>query len=326
MKRGLILVFPFFLLVLFGAGCSVSSIYSRLGNTAAGFFTHQDTAVVSTSTAAFLSSRLSFSPGDSFSLTQTLFGISAPVDQTDAGQRNITITRFAPGEQVDLTWQMRVERETDASKMAREAYDAGLKAHPTPIGESAPLPPKIVFESVMSTGTIFNIDLARKQTLRLPSYWKEGNYESQDSSVIWMPIEAFRTLMATRQVSVSLGITESPITTLMKTMAMWKTFTAKLRGATGTEDDHQDPDLIQADGEFVLWPISINGTRKIVSAIRARSRYGELIILNNEKNPIVLKFTMNPFSPEAIVGDRGSFVQNFLGYEVTNLHLRQFTD
>ncbi|MDO8584263.1 MAG: hypothetical protein Q7R83_03745 [bacterium] len=309
MKRFFALLLVLGSVVFWGAGCPSISLPA---------FSNAEGSDIPSSTLRANAEAIRFTAGDTFDLQQTFLGFGAPT-QNQQGVRHITIAQLEPS--VGLNWEMMVERETDASKTAREKYDADLRAHPRAIGEQDPILPAITFERATLKGTLENINLASSNALRLPSYWKEGTDDAAGSSAIWFSKQAFQTLLSTRQTSVALGLTESPFTAMMRAVDAWNAFQQALKSSTSTQKEKADPNSITADGQFIPWKLHVNGKDEFVSAVRAHSKYGDLVILNNPENPLVLKFTMNPFSSEAIFGDRGGFVQNFLGFEVKNVRL-----
>lgn len=315
MKQVAALSFFLGFLVFFGVGCasvSVPSISLPRWSNAEG-------SDIPTSTLRTSAEAIRLKAGDTFDLQQTFLGFGTPTQHAQ-GVRHVTVEAFEPNIAARISWETTVERETDASRVAREAYDAELRAHPRAIGEQVPIPPTITMERAKLKGTLENINLSTAAFLHLPSYWREGTDDAAGSSVLWFSAQAFQSLLSTRQVRVALGLTESPFTAMMRAVDAWNAFRQALSNATSTtQKEKADPNLMTADGQFIPWKISVNGKDEFVSAIRAHSKYGDLVILNNPENPLILKFTMNPFSSEAIFGDRGGFVQNFLGFEVKNI-------
>jgi hypothetical protein len=313
---------PLVLLAAGGFGCgswSLPNLPASSSSTDAGS---------ATSTAVQQANAIQFLPGDSFEVRQTVLGFGAFLPdllKTDDGVRMVTIQRFAPTHLAELNWQVTATTETDASKRARADYEANLKAHPVPIGQPLPPPPNVEMAQQTTTGTLLGINLRASHSAYLPLYWKQGKDDIVgEKTGVWMGDDAFMELVNTRQTILNLGIFDDAVNSAAKNISGLKDAYAAMREQANQDAKFSDLTLLQADPEFIEWPISVNGVTENVSAIKAHNWFGEVIVLNNRQNPLILKVTLNPTTSLAsALGTGTSLVQNLFGYEVKNITLHR---
>ncbi|MEI7512229.1 MAG: hypothetical protein WCK01_02095 [Candidatus Uhrbacteria bacterium] len=316
------LVVPLFLLAVAGWGCASIAIpwptTTSTGSSVAS----------ATSTALEVAKAIQFLPGDTFEIRQTVLGFGAFLPdflKTDEGVRVVTIQRFAPTHVAELVWQVTATKETEASKTDRANYEKNLKLHPTAIGEKIPPAPAIVMEKTTTTGSVLGINLRTSHSADLPLYWGEGKHDIVgEKTAIWLSDDAYLELVNTRRTILNLGIFDDSLNTAAKNVAGLKDAYAALRQQANVDGKFEDLTELKADEEFIDWPLSLNGETRNVSAIRARSWFGEVIVLNNRQNPMILKVTLNPSTALAsALGTNTSLVQNLFGYEVKNIKLNR---
>ncbi len=293
-------------LILFGAGCS---------------FPHLPSSTTPTSSIA-TSTNLLLVPGDRLEIRQTFLGIGAglpDLTKTKDGVRLVTLSSFEPRQQAALAWTMSLAQETSSSRAARAAYDADLRAHPRPIGEKTPDPPEIVMEKVVTSGTVDRLDLFHAHTLFLPAYW-DGLQHTLDKSGLWLSDDVFQELTRTRVATLDFGVERSPISTALTLASDWKKLMNRLHQQA--DQDQQDPTLVKADPDFIDWTVRVNGSERQVSAFRAKNWYGDLVVLNNRDNPLILKFTANPLASGDLLGGMDALKKS-LGYEITDIYMQR---
>ncbi len=298
-------------LVLFGAGCEMPR-----------FFRSPSITPAALEAAHVQALQLIAHPGDQITLRQMTLSLELLLDRVKPPQTGVRelVLHSVTGTR-SLAWSMRVERETAASRVAREAYDAERRAHPRAVGEADSAPPALVLEQAMVTGTVRGFDTKTALRLRLPAFWPEGIMEDvQKTSGIWLSEQAFATLRDTRVTEVDPGIQDSPITSLLKAKEAWDAFTKRLKNEAVSSTTSGSDQAWQADASFVLWPLRVNGKDVTVSAIHAKHRLGEFTILNNPQNPLILKFEMNPFTSETFFGGgQADMYAQALGFQVTEI-------
>lgn len=309
---------------LIGAGCDWSSlpVVSRF-------------APASTSTVDFgatsleAANAIQFLPGDTFEVRQTVFGFGAFLPDllgSKDGVRMVTVTRFAPMNFANFSWNVTSEKETDASKKAREAYERDLKENPRGIGEGVTAPPVPQMERVTVSGTVMNVSLKTPHSAYLPAYWSEGTNDlMNEKSGIWLSEDAFRELVRTRFTILNLGVFDAEANQAAKNVSELKTALDKLRKQANEDGKFKDLTLLEAEPDFIDYPIKVNGRTVTVSAIKAKNWFGEVIVLNNIQNPMILKVTMYPLSATAsdALGGNIALIDKLYGYEISNIELKR---
>ena len=313
------LIVPLFLLAVGGWGCASFALPSWPSATTTG-----PSIASATSTPQEVANAIQFLAGDTFEIRQTVLGFGAFLPdllKSDDGVRLVTVQRFAPTHVAELAWQVTTTKETDASKRARTAYETNLKNHPVGIGEPVPPPPNVEMQKVTTSGTLLGINLRASHSAFLPLYWPEGKEDLLgEKTGIWLGDDAFLELVNTRQTILNLGVFDDSINQAAKNVSGLKDAYDAMRQEADKQGKFQDLTLLQADPEFIEWPLTINGETRTVSAIRAHNWFGEVIILNNRQNPLILKVTLNPTTALAsALGSKTSLVQNLFGYEVKNI-------
>ncbi|MCC6563906.1 hypothetical protein IT087_03355 [Candidatus Uhrbacteria bacterium] len=307
-------------LALFGAGCDWKGWLS-------GFSTTTTRSYISaTSTPVEAANAIQFMAGDTFEVRQTVLGFGAflpdLLNSLD-GVRTVTVTRFAPMHAAGLEWSLNTTRETAASKKLRADYEAELQRNPRGIGENVPTPPTVATEKVTATGTVMGLNLAAPHTAFLPTYWPEGRHDVLgEKTGIWLSDDAFQELVRTRHTILNLGLFDESLNEAAKNIGELKTAISNLRQQASEEGARKDLTELEADGEFIEYPIDINGERRMVSAIRAKNWFGEVIILNNRQNPMILKVTLNPVTA-GVEAANGGAIDKLFGYEVRNIRINR---
>lgn len=318
------LIVPLVLLAVAGWGCaSFAWPWQNASSTLTG-----PSIASATSTPVEVANAIQFIPGDTFEVRQTVLGFGAFLPdllKTDEGVRTVTLKRFAPTNFAALDWTLTATRETDASKRRRLAYEADLKANPRGIGDVIPPPPNVVNERVTTSGTVLGINLRTTHSAYLPVYWTEDKEDLLgERSAIWLSDDAFQELVRTRRTILNLGLFDESLNQAAKNVAGLKDAYATLREQADADGKFKDLTELNADDEFIEWRLSVNGEERTVSAIRAHNWFGEVIVLNNRQNPMILKVTLNPQAAlAAALGSDASLVENLFGYEVKNIKLNR---
>ncbi len=313
-----------FLLAASGWGC-------RLGNLP---FSNEGTETT-TSTVSFGSSAveaakaIQFMPGDTFEVRQTVLGFGAflpDLFQSKNGVRTVTLTRFAPMNTANFSWNVTVDQETAASIKARAEYDKEVASHPRAIGEAGPVPPVPQMETVTVTGTVMEASLKSSHAAFLPAYWGQGvkNLENEKSG-IWLSQDAFDELVRTRHTILNLGVFDSEANQAARNVSELKSAIDKLRKQANEDGKFKDLTLLEAEPDFIEWPLQVNGKTVNVSAIRAKNWFGEVVILNSAQNPMILKVTLNPLAAGAsdALGGNTDVLSKMYGYEVSNIQIKR---
>jgi len=302
-------------LVLVGAGCAVPNPFENGSAPDAG----------SASKSVVAAEALQFVPGDSFEIRQTFLGLGGflpDLFKNKKGVRNVTVKRFAPTHAAELDWNILLEEETAASKQARADFEKQAS-------DGNAIPPEIQLETRTASGTVRDINLHDPHAALLPAYWKEGETSADNvRSGIWLSDDAFQELSRTGKTILNLGIFDSSINTIMKSASDLQSAYATLKNKAAEDGQFHDLTLLQADPDPIEYPLTVNGSKRMVSAWKVRNWFGELIVLNSRQNPMILKMTMNPLFAGAteMFGGGTTALNGVFGYEVDNLELHYLQD
>lgn len=227
-------------------------------------------------------------------------GLAAPseVDPDEpGGGRLITVDAVELGEEVTISWRQTVEREIPPE----ESPTVG-------VGEETPTPKVEIIEE---TGTITAVGLADAHATFLPMFWDPGAMTTE-TSAIWLSHEAFQELEETRQTDWSADV-------LTRITWVGKEAQERIHSAAEKVDDV----TLEAESDFVEFELTAGGQTTTVEAIKAHDSFGnEYIIVANEANPLVVKFTYNAVSVGVTGFDTGlwSLIKAvFSGYQVVSI-------
>ncbi|MDF1496560.1 MAG: hypothetical protein P1P90_00690 [Patescibacteria group bacterium] len=317
MKRTIGIVGFFALLVVLGAGCLWFNKDSKI--LPAG----PRPADLNNISPEEASKRINFVPGSQIEIRQTYLGVGAQgaekLSEGDkSGVRIITIDRFAPMNIANLRWQLSQDMETGESITARADYDEAVKNLEE--GEQAPGEPEIIKERQTVIGTLTDINLKNTHKIFLPAYWPTGESTIADLSAIWVSTDVFEELKGTKNSTIYFGILDSA---LFGALSIAKEFSGAidaLRSDKASISNKVDVDLVKAD-EPSEWELMVNGKKVMVQVIKARNWFGEIVVLDNPQNPLILKMTFSPEGATELEKSNGAaFLKTLLGYEVTQLN------
>ncbi len=308
---------------LLGAGCDWRSLplVERFASTSTSTVSLDGTPIEAAQAIQFL-------PGDTFEVRQTVFGFGAFLPDLlgkKDGVRMVTVTRFAPSNFANFSWNVTTQKETDASIAARKKYESDIAANPRAIGDNVFVPPVPQMENATVSGTVMDVSLKTPHSAYLPAYWTLGlNDLMNEKSGIWLSEDAFMELVRTRHTILNLGIFDSEANQAAKNVADLKTALDRLRKQANEDGKFKDLTLLEAEPDFIEYPLQVNGQTVTVSAIKAKNWFGEVIVLNSPQNPLILKVTMNPFASSAsdALGGNVALLDKLYGYEISNIQLK----
>lgn len=213
------------------------------------------------------------------------------------GGRLVTVDTVDQGEAVTVSWRQTVERDVPPD----DETTAG-------VGEDTPIPET---EQVTQTGTLEATGLDDAHATFLPMFW-EPERMTTDTSALWLSAEAYRELRDTRDTAWSADV-------LTRISWVGDDVQEQIREAT----EHVEDVRLEAEADFVEFDLTTGDDSITVEAIEAHDSFGnEYIILANEANPLVLKFTYNAVSVGVTGFDTGlwSLIKSvFSGYQVVTL-------
>jgi hypothetical protein len=130
---------------------------------------------------------------------------------------------------------------------------------------------------------------------------------------MWLSREAFQELTETRETAWSPDVL---------TRITWVGKEAQEQIHSALEDVDEDEVSLEAEGEFVDFEVTVDDQRTTVQAIKAHDSFGnEYIVLANEANPLVVKFTYNAVSVGVTGFDTGLWTlikSVFSGYQIVS--------
>lgn len=285
------------MLSLVGAGCP-SSILNLAAPS--GVPSGPKPATFENLTPAQAAEKISFVGGNVIVMKQGFKGIAGQLIEKlgfggGEGTREITIRGFAPAVKADLEWKLTARVPANP----KDPMDSGIR---------------------QTTGAIVGANLLIAHKLYLPGYWVEGEQGSKDASVIWLSQDVFENLSKSKFGTLDFGILDLEQTGALKIAKDLAQALNKFKTTVEQANTKKDVYFIEADPEPSDWPLIVNGKSVTVQVIKARNWFGEIVVLNSKKNPLVLKVTLNPLAIAAVdSASGGSLLKYGLGYEITEL-------
>jgi len=273
--------------------------------------------------------KLQFLPGDSFDIAQQAYGLETLVPnflKSDKGVRKVTVTRFAPMNGANVDWETTLDVETDASKSAQDAYMKALDE----LSQDAEIPvrPEPEYETRSVSGTLAYVNLKTSHKGFFPAYWREGKQSASDEfSGVWLSDDAFQELSRTGQTAFSFNVFQNTSAEALRGLNALQDAVAALKQESQTaKKEHTDIDLLKTTEEAFDYELTIDGQPVTVEAIKARNWFGEMTVLKNRQNPIILEVSINPLAAgvNEAIGDKVGSLQGLFGYKITDFNLKQY--
>jgi len=258
--------------------------------------------------------KINLVPGSLIEMRQTFLGFGAKIAAALAGEnkegvRMIAVERFAPTNVADVSWKLSTKVEADASVKAREEARKQGKPEPEPI-----------MVDKVGEGIMRGFNLKDGHSLYLPAFWPETpTGTSLGTTGIWLSDDQYQSLSRNRVATLDFGLLDADINGAVAKVAEFKDAFAKLEGQA---DAAARTDVFRLDGDkdAVEWPLKVNGQDVKVEAIKAHTWFGEIVVLNNRQDPLVLKATLNPLAGGAASAFTNlGALKALVGYEVTEL-------
>ncbi|MFH1077751.1 MAG: hypothetical protein V1745_00500 [Patescibacteria group bacterium] len=265
---------------------------------------------------AEVTKKINFVPGSVIEMRQTFLGFGAKLAAALAGEdkegtRIIVLKRFAPMNIADVEWKLATMVESESSIAARAEARKQKKAEPEPV----------MVEQV-SQGTISGFNLVDGHSLYLPAFWPEDKTTATalGTSGIWLSDDVFQSLSRNHIATLDFGMLDATINGTVAKLAGFREAFAALQGQVEKAGSRTDVFKLEGEAEVSEWPLKVNGKDVKVEVIKARTWFGDIVVLNNRQNPLVLKATLNPVASGT--GDLFTGVgtlKALVGYEVTEL-------
>lgn len=146
-----------------------------------------------------------------------------------------------------------------------------------------------------------------------------------ERSGIWLSEDAFQELSRTRHAVLNFGVFDEALQKATKGISDVKEAISALQQKADKEGETRDLTMLEADESTSDYKIRVNGVEKTVSVIKARNWFGEIIVLNNAQNPLILKASLNPVTSGAADAASGTdaFFDKFFGFEITDITIKR---
>lgn len=214
--------------------------------------------IVPTSSSVFIVKQRFVGPGIPFA-NSIGYGASA--------QRAVVIKRFAPANLAEVEWKIETilpvkDEKTGAMRDETRQY----------------------------VGTVRGGNLRNSHELFPPAYWKENQESSFDSGILWLSQDVYEDLAMIRNSTLKFGVENGNMLEYASPGSALRSAVANLQKEITKIIDRKDVFLTTAD--FEEQDIMVNGAKVRVEVIKAKNWFGEITVLKNSQNPLVLKLVM----------------------------------
>jgi hypothetical protein len=285
------IAFGLLALVLFGFGC-----WNKQASNTGGMTQALDITLIDRINPADAARVIKFKEGSSFEIHQraVLLGDAITESDTAGSKRVVTLNAFSSKADAVFRWDL------------REEIPAPSSTQPT---------------VQIAAGSLKAIELNQTHDVMLPVSWPEGEGSAYLKGGVWASDTCYQELSRTRVSTVYLHVLD-PISGLVKD----PTIRASMNDLTqryGEASARTDLDLMRAQGDLAEYPLQVNGKQVNVQVIKARNWYGEITVLNNPDNPLILAFTFDPpTSGSAVEASRGmDLLKSLMSYEITRIDI-----
>ena len=257
--------------------------------------------------------------GSTITLSESPLGLAGDWFQAfgHGNTRVVTLERWELPH-ASLRWVSEEKIETEASKRAREAFEA---LPPAPVGEIAPKPPEPAYDAVTRAGEAHADDLDDGDGLLLPAAWTEGEDVSLDGrTLLWLSRAQYDSLVATRVATVRFGLFDEELAGAYEALAGFKSFIESLNKDAPSSTGKPDFDAMHADEQWGEYRLKVDGEEISVRTVQAGNWFARIVVLANPENPLVLQVKLTPaaYGPDALLSPATAFARSF-GYEVVSI-------
>ncbi|MFA6503864.1 MAG: hypothetical protein WCT54_02860 [Patescibacteria group bacterium] len=290
-------------LMIVGAGCAW--LNEKTGNLSSIIPSGNKLIDFSTLNSTDAAKVVNFTVGSQIEIRQTYLGQGAKAADEAAGDdktdvRIVTIERFAPDNYANLSWKLSYDA-ADGAATGTESWADENGKHTV-------------------QGSLENIDLKQSHRLDVPGYWPSAKANLVDSSAIWLSKDVFDELSKNLLSTIYYGILDQDLYGAMNASKDFSSAVSSLLDKSLAAQATTDPDLTRSDAELSDWPLKVNGQDISVQVIKAHNWYGDIVVLNNPQNPLVLRLTLNPTIADGIKSlNGGDLLASIVGYEVTRV-------
>ncbi len=174
------------------------------------------------------------------------------------------------------------------------------------------------WKSASATGTLTLAFYEDAQAMLLPAFWPAGEAEARHNGAIWMSHAAFASLKNDQAVEWRLGLADQTLSVISKAFKAFNDLSIRFAGsATSTP---VSPFQLRKTGTSDSFPLLVNDKLTFVRILRATSWFGDVFILDNPENPLIVKVVVHSAAQPALRALEPTSVRwNEIGYEITSL-------
>jgi hypothetical protein len=159
------------------------------------------------------------------------------------------------------------------------------------------------------TGAVVGGDLQRTYEMLPLPYWRENEQSAYGSSVLWLSRNIYENLTRSRFSTFHFGFFNPDARATLPASSRLAKAVNELEKAVARVS--QDVTLTTAEPTSTQM-LMVNGTSTQVEVFVARNWFGEMTVLNNPENPLVLRVKMNKLPVDALNG-------GLFDYEITEI-------
>ena len=144
-------------------------------------------------------------------------------------------------------------------------------------------------EEKQYVGSVIDANLQNSYELFPPAYWNEGVQSALGTGGMWLSRDVYENLEKTRISTMKYGFEDPQLLTFRS-----KDFidpALQLKAQVDKILPHKDVYLTEADKDFGTYTLMVNGATTTVETINAHNWFGDMVVLNNPENPLILKMT-----------------------------------
>ncbi len=219
---------------------------------------------ISATPVSDVGSSLRLAAGDVFEIRQTLPGggiFSHDVVAPIRGTRLVTLTDFSPTSHVTLSWS---------------ALGDDLQ-HPA-----------------TASGNVDQVNVLNSHEVLLPLLWTSASQAwTRSTSGIWLSSDVFQEFTHTHQASIDLGFSDPRVQEVLAAWPQGEASLQHIRALADAASNHQvDVSSWTVDGKAHRATVEVNGKSEQLSVLEAHSWFGDMTILDDAANPLIIRLTL----------------------------------
>ncbi len=226
----------------------------------------------------------------------------------------VTVDELERTDTTTVSWQRKEERETEASKQARQDAIRRIAQ-----GEDI-VRPEPIYEQITVAGTVKSEGLDDAHRLLLPMFWPEGTGKPvvQKSSVLWLSKAQYQELIEKNETEIQLSAVDAGLQDVVDLAAVAQEQLQKLTGNNGAHVDSYGLTKAKFVGvnDFTL----IYNDKKIrVPVMEIENGLATYTVLADPENPLVLEVNLKAWSYGAEVLEALKIETELSGYKVSSI-------